>query len=480
MMATWCHPTKPYVIAHRGASAYAPECSVQAYEKADILGADFWGVDIHLSRDQELVVFHNAACADNVLVCDLTLDEIIGKAVQDGVSAEPLQHIIALAREKNAGIYADIKDAAAAVPAARLLELMGIERAIIGGFDAATVTALRDTGCRYPISMRVPADCDPFDTEADLIHLCRSFRDRAQELLDTAFFEEAHRRGKLVMSWHEEDSERMAVLRDLPLFGICSERPELVHPFTQPGDWPLKIVVHRGACEVTSENSLQAAHATFAGGFDYMETDVQQSRDGVLFLQHDSELSDLTTGFGGVQWRSWPYLQTLNLKRRGMVQATVPQQGLPSLAEGLDVARFYNKGFYLELKQSDPVDVLRLVEDKAMLPACLFWSYQRSYLEQIHKMQPNAKLIVRRQDYDTLSACLSELRPSVIEFALHDDWAEFAACRAAKVDTMIAYMGRDHQVFAKIADARPDLVNLHYPFEFTHYLCDMSAVKEIA
>ena len=244
--------------------------------------------------------------------------------------------------------------------------------------------------------------------------------------------------------------------------------------YAPPEGWPLKIVVHRGACEVTSENSLDAAHATFSGGFDYMETDVQQSRDGVLFLHHDSELEHLTTGFGAVQWRSWPYLETLTLKHGD----TVSQQGLPRLADVLDVARFYNKGLYLELKQADPADVLRLVEEKDMLAACLFWSYQRTGLEHIHKAQPKAKLIVRRQDYDTLSDCLSEFCPSVIEFTLHDDWAEFAPCRAAKAEVMVAYMGRDHRVFARITDARPDLVNLHYPFEFARYLRRLNATEE--
>ena len=161
MKPTWCDPARPYAIARRGAGAYAPAGSVQAYEKADILGADFWQVDIRLSCDRELVV------------CD---------------DAVPVQRIVALAQEKNAGIYADIKQTAAAVPTARLLEQMGVERAVIGGSDAVTVTALRDAACRYPVFARVPAGSDPFATAADVIHLC------GQHVLDTAFFKEAGRR----------------------------------------------------------------------------------------------------------------------------------------------------------------------------------------------------------------------------------------------------------------------------------------------
>ena len=46
-------------IAHRGASAYAPENTMAAFEKAVELGADVLELDLHLTRDDELVVIHD-------------------------------------------------------------------------------------------------------------------------------------------------------------------------------------------------------------------------------------------------------------------------------------------------------------------------------------------------------------------------------------------------------------------------------------
>ena len=46
-------------IAHRGASAYAPENTMAAFEKAVELGADVLELDLHLTRDNELVVIHD-------------------------------------------------------------------------------------------------------------------------------------------------------------------------------------------------------------------------------------------------------------------------------------------------------------------------------------------------------------------------------------------------------------------------------------
>lgn len=59
--------TKPYVIAHRGASGYLPEHTLPAYLVAIEQGADFVEPDLVMTRDGELVARH-----DNVL--DLTTD----------------------------------------------------------------------------------------------------------------------------------------------------------------------------------------------------------------------------------------------------------------------------------------------------------------------------------------------------------------------------------------------------------------------
>lgn len=50
---------KPIVIAHRGASGYAPENTIAAFEKAIELKADMVELDVHLSKDGEVVVIHD-------------------------------------------------------------------------------------------------------------------------------------------------------------------------------------------------------------------------------------------------------------------------------------------------------------------------------------------------------------------------------------------------------------------------------------
>nr|WSW69860.1 glycerophosphodiester phosphodiesterase family protein [Streptomyces sp. NBC_00995] len=51
----------PLVIAHRGASAYAPENTLAAVDKADVLGFDWVENDVQLTRDGVLVVIHDTS-----------------------------------------------------------------------------------------------------------------------------------------------------------------------------------------------------------------------------------------------------------------------------------------------------------------------------------------------------------------------------------------------------------------------------------
>lgn len=47
------------IIAHRGASAYEPENTIPSFELAEDLNADYVELDIHLTKDGELIVMHD-------------------------------------------------------------------------------------------------------------------------------------------------------------------------------------------------------------------------------------------------------------------------------------------------------------------------------------------------------------------------------------------------------------------------------------
>ena len=70
----------PLIIAHRGASALAPENTLAAFQKAIADGAEGLEFDVRLSKDGAVVVFHDATLerltARKDLVSNLTAEEL--------------------------------------------------------------------------------------------------------------------------------------------------------------------------------------------------------------------------------------------------------------------------------------------------------------------------------------------------------------------------------------------------------------------
>jgi glycerophosphoryl diester phosphodiesterase len=68
-----------------------------------------------------------------------------------------------------------------------------------------------------------------------------------------------------------------------------------------PNEQKISIHAHRGVVTRAPENTLAAVREAIAAGADYLETDVQLSKDDVLVIAHDSDFSRL----GGVAKKVW-------------------------------------------------------------------------------------------------------------------------------------------------------------------------------
>lgn len=70
----------PIILAHRGGAALAPECSPSAFENAAKLGVHGFEIDLRLTKDEEIIIFHDEFI-DRVTnftgrVADYTLEEL--------------------------------------------------------------------------------------------------------------------------------------------------------------------------------------------------------------------------------------------------------------------------------------------------------------------------------------------------------------------------------------------------------------------
>lgn len=129
------------VIAHRGASAYAPENTMAAFRLADEMAADWFELDCTLSRDGEVVVIHDGTVDRTTdgtgAVGDLALADL--KRLDAGSWKEPkfagerlptLGEALDFAKGR-IGVYIEIKDSDDdGALGQRILELAGDRSAL--------------------------------------------------------------------------------------------------------------------------------------------------------------------------------------------------------------------------------------------------------------------------------------------------------------------------------------------------------------
>jgi len=124
---------RPLVIAHRGASHEKPENTFAAYERAVELRADMIEIDLHRTRDGDVVITHDAELAGlggRGEIADATLAEVRGLDAGDGQPVPTLDEVLD-------GFGARI---------AFNLELKQGTRGAYPDLEAVSVSAVRDRG----------------------------------------------------------------------------------------------------------------------------------------------------------------------------------------------------------------------------------------------------------------------------------------------------------------------------------------------
>lgn len=83
---------RPLVIAHRGGAELAPENTLAAFANSIFWGCDYFELDVHVSKDGQLIVMHDGDVSRTTNgkgeICDMTLAEI--KQLDAGIKFSPL------------------------------------------------------------------------------------------------------------------------------------------------------------------------------------------------------------------------------------------------------------------------------------------------------------------------------------------------------------------------------------------------------
>jgi len=102
------------VLGHRGAPALEPENTLRSFKKAIELGVDQIELDVHFSKEGELMVIHdeklNRTTNGKGFVKDFTLAELKKLDAGKGEEIPTLQEVIKLVRDKDVFLQVELKE----------------------------------------------------------------------------------------------------------------------------------------------------------------------------------------------------------------------------------------------------------------------------------------------------------------------------------------------------------------------------------
>jgi glycerophosphoryl diester phosphodiesterase len=201
------------LVCHRGASALAPENTLEAFRVAMHYGMDFSELDVHVARDGDLVVTHDA-------VADAQAEAALPR----------LADVFALVRGGGMGIYVELKGERSGAALGDLLRTgAGREvRLIVGSEHLALVDDVRRAAPDIPRSIlfrpgwdlpRMVAACH--EHAAIYAHPC--FRP-----VDAALVEGLHAAGLVVMTPHTNDPVEAREFVNVGVDVIASDDPRVL------------------------------------------------------------------------------------------------------------------------------------------------------------------------------------------------------------------------------------------------------------
>jgi glycerophosphoryl diester phosphodiesterase len=150
------------VIAHRGASAYAPENTMAAFELAVRQGADMLELDVQRSADGVLAIFHDDTTerwdGRKRLATSCTWAELLELDI-GGSKVASLAEVCAFAREHNVRLNVEIKGTGSGAEVARMLADERVEDLVlISSFEAGALREVAAVNSHLPLAYLMGTD----------------------------------------------------------------------------------------------------------------------------------------------------------------------------------------------------------------------------------------------------------------------------------------------------------------------------------
>ncbi len=216
-------------IGHRGASAYAPENTLKSFKKAIEMGVDAIEFDVRKTKDNRLVVFHDANVKRTTngrgLVADLTLSEI------KDLSTEEEEKILTLEEAldcigNDARAFIELKDQGIEEQTLKIVHSRKLDQnSVIISFLEDVLRKIRDLDKNIETGLIYAKHPHPEKTAIDLKanYLVSLYR-----FTHTTNIEKAHKNGLKVIVWTINTKEEAEEYKKKGVDGIASDKPDVL------------------------------------------------------------------------------------------------------------------------------------------------------------------------------------------------------------------------------------------------------------
>lgn len=216
------------VIAHRGASAAAPENTIEAFNLARELGADWVELDVRRSADGVVVVHHDAHLADGRMVADLGVDELPDHVPNLAEALEACEGMGVNIEIKNLPDDPDFdsEHLVSAAVAGLVAAYLGPERALVTSFNVDAVDSVHQVDPTIPIGYVTDLWDPRLAVDRAVAHDMQHLHP-FDPMVDSSLVRRAHEAGLHLHVWTVDDPERMAQLIRLGVDGIITNVPDV-------------------------------------------------------------------------------------------------------------------------------------------------------------------------------------------------------------------------------------------------------------
>jgi glycerophosphoryl diester phosphodiesterase len=169
----------------------------------------------------------------------------------------------------------------------------------------------------------------------------------------------------------------------------------------EPGA-PLRVWAHRGGSSAAPENTAASDEVARRAGVEWIETDVQPTKDGVPVVLHDETVDRTTNGTGPV--RSLTAAQVAELDAGSWFAPMFAGQRVRTLAAQLHGLKTRGGSLLLELKglhsQESIARVVEEIHRQEMSGRVFVQSFEPQHLRRVRELAPELPLGLLRATLD--------------------------------------------------------------------------------